>query len=103
MNSLPLFDENGLLVKLEIGQPRSVFEELRDTVLQEKIPLEQALKVATSNVADILWLKNKGRIAPGKDADLVVIDDDFHIIHLAAMGQLMVHNGKMLIKGSYEI
>lgn len=102
MGSLPHFDDNGKLVKLEMGLPRSIFEEMRDAVIHENIALEDALKVVTSNVADILWLINKGRLAPGKDADLVVIDDDFRIIHLVANGQLMVHNGTPLKKGSYE-
>lgn len=100
--SLPDFDENGKLVSLEMGYPKSVFDEIADTVREEKIDLELALKVATSNVADILWLKNKGRIAVAKDADLVVVDDDFNIVHLVAMGELMVENTKMLRIGSYE-
>lgn len=103
LGSLPQFDENGKLVQLEMGYPRSIFDEMRDAVIQEDMPLEEALKVVTSNVADILWLKNKGRIAVGKDADVVIIDKDFNIVHMAAMGQLMVNDGKMLKKGSYEI
>jgi beta-aspartyl-dipeptidase (metallo-type) len=102
LGSLPQFDENGKLVQLEMGYPRSIFDEMRDAVIQEDMPLEEALKVVTSNVADILWLKNKGRIAVGKDADAVLIDKDFNIVHLTAMGQLMVNDGKMLKKGSYE-
>lgn len=100
--SLPDFDENGKLVSLEMGYPKSVFDEIADTVREEKVDLELALKVATSNIADILWLRNKGRIAVAKDADLVVVDDDFNIVHLVAMGELMVENTKMLRKGSYE-
>lgn len=100
--SLPQFDDKGNLIQLEMGYPKSIFDEMRDTVLQEKIPLENALKVVTSNVADILWLKNKGRIAKGKDADMVLINNNFQIIHLIAMGQQMISNGKMLKKGSYE-
>ncbi len=100
--SLPDFDENGKLVSLKMGYPKSVFDEIADTVREEKIDLELALKVATSNIADILWLRNKGRIEVAKDADLVVLDEDFNIIHLVAMGKLMVENSKMLKKGSYE-
>jgi N-acetylglucosamine-6-phosphate deacetylase len=37
-----------------------------------------------------------------KDADLVLFDDDFNVVHLMAMGNLMVENGRMLKKGSYE-
>jgi len=100
--SLPDFDDKGNLVKLEMGFPKSIFEELRDTVFEEKIDLQDALKVVTSNVADILWLKSKGRIEATKDADIVLIDDKFEIIHLVAMGELMVENAKIIKKGSYE-
>jgi beta-aspartyl-dipeptidase (metallo-type) len=100
--SLPQFDESGKLLQLEMGYPRSIFDEMYDAVIQENLPLEEAIKIVTSNVADILWLKNKGRIAVGKDADVVLIDKDFNIVHMTAMGQLMVSEGKMLKKGSYE-
>lgn len=100
--SLPQFDENGKLEKLEMGYPKSVFDEIKDAVTQEKLKLQDALKVATSNIADILWLRKKGRIAPKMDADLVVIDKEYNIVHMVAMGNLMVENSKMLKKGSYE-
>jgi beta-aspartyl-dipeptidase (metallo-type) len=100
--SLPDFDEKGNLIKLEMGYPKSILTEITDAVLQDKMPMEVALKVCTSNVADILKLKGKGRIAEGLDADVVLIDNDFNIKYLIAMGQLMVRDGKMLKKGSYE-
>ncbi len=100
--SLPGFDEKGNLVRLEMGYPKSVFDEIADGVKKEKMNLEDVLKVATSNIADILWLKTKGRIQVDKDADVVAIDDDFNILHVIAMGAQMVEEGKMLRKGSYE-
>lgn len=100
--SLPQFDEKGRLVKLETGTLKSMFDELNDAVTKENIPLETALKTVTSNVAAILKLEKKGRIAAGMDADLVFVDDAFNIIHLCAMGKLLVKDGKMLRRGSYE-
>jgi len=100
--SLPDFDENGNLVKLEMGQPRSVFDEIIDTITEEKLPIEKAIKVATSNVADILKLKQKGRILVGKDADLVMLDSKNRIYHMIANGNIMVKNAKALRKGAYE-
>jgi len=100
--SLPLFDEQGKLIKVDMGYPSSIFTELRDAVLQENMNLETAVKVVTSNVADILKLKGKGYIAAGKDADLVVIDADFGISDVIARGQLFTHNYKRLRKGMYE-
>ncbi len=100
--SLPHFDDQGRLVRLETGSPLSLFTELRDAVTQEGIALEDALQTVTSNVATILGLSAKGRLAAGMDADLVVLSEGFEIVHVAAMGALMVQEGKLLRKGSYE-
>jgi len=99
--SLPGFDEKGNLVKLEVGRPDANFRELMDAVNEEKVPLEKALQVLTSNPADILKLKNKGRLEVGKDADLVLINNN-KIYHVVAMGQFMMKDGKVIKKGSYE-
>ena len=100
--SLPDFDEQGNLVKLDTGQPASIFQELCDAVDQEGLPLEKALQVVTSNPADILKLPGKGRIAPGADADLVVMDNERRIVHVVARGAFMVKHGKMIKKGTFE-
>lgn len=100
--SLPDFDKNGNLVQLDMGLPISLTHELRDMVKKEKLPMETALSVVTSNVADILKLDQKGRIAKGNDADLLLIDDDFGIVHMTAMGNWMIRDGEIQKYGSYE-
>jgi beta-aspartyl-dipeptidase (metallo-type) len=99
--SLPGYDQKGNLIRLEIGLPTANFRELSDAVNQEKVPMETALKVLTSNPADILKLENKGRIAPGKDADLVLLNKG-EIYHVMAMGKFMMKAGKIVKKGRYE-
>jgi beta-aspartyl-dipeptidase (metallo-type) len=100
--SLPLFDEEGTLLKLTCGEPRTLLREVLDAVRQEKIPLEQAVRVATSNPADIFKLRGKGRIAPGMDADLVLLDADDRIRHLVAGGLFFIQDGKAVRKGMFE-
>ena len=101
--SLPGFDENGKLVKLEMGFPASNLKELADCVMKEKIPLETALKVLTSNVSTILRLPGKGFISPGMDADLLFLDQAMKMIHLIAMGKWAVRDGVVVKKGTYEM
>ena len=100
--SLPGFDENGNLVRMEIGMPSANLRELGDAVLQEKIPVEVALKVLTSSPATILKLPGKGFIREGMDADLLFLDKDLQMIHLIAMGKWAARNRKVILKGSYE-
>lgn len=101
--SLPGFDPvSGELVRLESGLPASNLTELRDAVLDEKIPFEIALQVLTSNPARILKLKHKGKIAAGCDADLLLLDQNFEIHSVLALGVPLMENYQLLKKGTYE-
>lgn len=102
IGSLPDFDENGNLRRLEIGLPISIFNEIRDTILREKIPLEIALKVATSTPAQILKLNKKGKIEVGKDADIVILNSDFSINSVFAKGIQLMDKNIVLKKGTFE-
>jgi beta-aspartyl-dipeptidase (metallo-type) len=100
--SLPGFDDQGRLIKLEMGLPSSNLSELAYAILVEKIPHETALKVLTSNVASILKLPGKGYIAKGMDADLLFLNQGLELVHLLAMGRWVVKDGTLLKKGAYE-
>ena len=100
--SLPGFDEQGRLVKLEMGLPSANLRELADAVIIEKIPLETTLKVLTSNVASILKLSGKGFISTGMNADLLFLDSGLQMVHLIAMGKWVVRSGEVVKKGTYE-
>jgi beta-aspartyl-dipeptidase (metallo-type) len=101
--SMPRFDDKGEFLGLGVGKVSSLFEAVRIAVQKNGIPLEQALKVITSNPARILKLEHKGRIEPGLDADLVLLDEtDLRIDTVIARGQTMVQAGEVLVKGTFE-
>jgi beta-aspartyl-dipeptidase (metallo-type) len=101
--SLPDFNEFGELVGLKVGKVSTLYDEVRDAVLEEKIPLEVALRVITQNPAAILKLPQKGIITEGKDADLVLLNkDDLTIDSVIALGKLMVKDKMPIIKGTFE-
>lgn len=100
--SLPSFDAHGELVKLEVGEPASVLREIVDAVIEEGLRLEDALRVATSTVADILKLPGKGRIVAGGDADLTILDADLRLRHVIARGEWMVRDGVARRRGMFE-
>jgi beta-aspartyl-dipeptidase (metallo-type) len=85
-----------------MGLPTSNLKELADSVIIEKIPLETALKVLTSNVASILKLPGKGFISAGMDADLLFLDPEMQIVNLLALGKWVVRDGLVVKKGTYE-
>jgi len=101
--SLPIFDAVGNLAGLKVGSEKTLFNEVRDAILQFDIPLETAIKVITSSPANILGLENKGQINISADADLVLLEPESLAIHtVLAKGRTMVESGKAIIKGTFE-
>ncbi len=100
--SLPDFDKGGEMIGLKIGKVNTLFKEVRDAVNEENIDLATALKVITSNPANVLKLQQKGEIKVGKDADLVLLDHNLNVQSVWAKGQHMVENGIAIVKGTFE-
>lgn len=101
--SLPLFNEKKEFVGLGVGKPDSILKEIRNCVLEQKIPLETAIRAVTANPARILKLPAKGRIEPGCDADLCLLSDQtLKLDTVFCKGRLMVSNGKPVVYGAFE-
>jgi beta-aspartyl-dipeptidase (metallo-type) len=101
--SLPDWDPKGRLQDISVGRVTSLFPAVRQAVQEEGIPLETALRVITANPARILKLKAKGRLAPGMDADVVLLDPrDLQLRVVIAKGKLLMKHGKALTKGMFE-
>ncbi|MFF2290306.1 beta-aspartyl-peptidase [Peribacillus butanolivorans] len=101
--SLPFFNTHGEYAGLQVGKVSSLYHEVRDSVLEEGIPLETALKVITTNPAQVLKLSSKGSIQTGKDADIVLLQKETLTIDtVMARGQVMVEKQVPLIKGTFE-
>lgn len=52
---------------------------VRTMVQQADVPLIEAIKMATATPARIMNLPNKGAVVVGKDADLIIFDDNISI------------------------
>jgi len=100
--SLPQYDERGELIGMGIGSVRVLWRDIREAVLNYQVPLEAGLRTITSNPAQILKLKNKGRIKIGYDADLVALNQDLTIEQVWAKGKIMIRNCKPVAFGMYE-
>lgn len=101
--SLPMFNEKKEFIGLGIGKVTSLFNEVRDAVIDEGVSLEKALTVITSNPAGVLKLKGKGRIHQGFDADIVMLDEEsLEIDSVIAKGQVMVFGKEVKVFGTFE-
>lgn len=101
--SLPKFDKEGNFVGLGVGKVISLYDEVKDAILDEKVSMDKALMTITSNPANILKLHSKGQIKEGMDGDIVLIDKNtLEIDTVVAMGRIMILEGEVIVKGTFE-
>ncbi|MCH8537265.1 MAG: beta-aspartyl-peptidase [Alkalimonas sp.] len=101
--SLPIYDQKGNMLGLEVGQVRTLYQSARQAVQEFNVSLSDAICSITAAPAAILGLADKGRVAVGMDADLVLLRrDDLQIDQVYAKGVQMVAAGKAMIKGTFE-
>ena len=93
------YDLGGLVVQVKQGQARLVDgtlagstlvmnQALRNFYRNTGLPLAEVVKMATLNPARSLRLDHrKGSITPGKDADLVLWDEDFNVLMTIVAGE----------------
>jgi N-acetylglucosamine-6-phosphate deacetylase len=63
--------------------------EALEKAVKSGIPLKDAVIMATQTPADILGMSNKGRIEPGADADLVLMNDQFEVLWTIVNGKIV--------------
>lgn len=96
------FGSDGAVERVELWQIGTLYREVRDLVLEEGLPLDQAVRPVTVNVARLLRFGRKGRIQPGMDADLVRLSDRVEIEAVYARGRRMVEAGAPVSRGFFE-
>lgn len=99
------FDNDGDPARLTISSdasfssPRTLYEQVRDCVLEHEFSLEQVLPLVTANSARVLKFESKGTLDIGKDADLVVMrKDSLEIVDVIAGGQRLVAQGRLNVE-----
>ncbi|MFN3282823.1 MAG: beta-aspartyl-peptidase [Pseudothermotoga sp.] len=99
--SLPRFNERKEFIGLDVGKVTCDYEQFRLAV-EHGVAIERALKAITLNPAKVLKLHNKGTIARGKDADILLLDHDLTLVDVIARGKMLMSNYEIIIKGTFE-
>jgi len=102
--SQPAFNERGECIGLCSATSETLLQELRRMISREGLDLQMALRFFTENPARVIGQAGrKGCVAPGADADLLVLDENYKVRHLLAKGRVAVWDGAAVMKGRFEI
>lgn len=97
------YDEAGNLTQMGVSSVETMYRQVVYEVQNENMSLEEALSLGTRNVAKALEVyPKKGAVHEGSDADVLVLNGDLSMNTVIARGSLMMQDGVLLKKGTYE-
>jgi len=74
------------------GSTLTMDRAVRNVIDMLDISIPQAVSMAAENPAGLLRIRDRGRIAKGCMADLVIFDDDINIDMVIKSGQMRINN-----------
>ena len=101
--NMPVLNSKGEVVGVLVQEVMHLYNEVRDLVVKEKLPIDVAIRPVTRTVSQKYGLDTKGEIALGRDADLLLVERDLSLRCVYARGQLMVRDGQTIVRGTYEV
>lgn len=76
------------------GSVATMDRAVRTMVNAADVPLIEAVRMATATPASIIRIENKGSLAVGKDADIIIFDNDINIQLTIVRGKIIYENRK---------
>ena len=95
---VPRFNAENRLIGQAVGEVSRNHRTMVELIRDYNFPVQAALSLITSNVADALGLPNQGRIAENACANAVLLDQELNIRSVISRGKIAMHNGKCYIK-----
>lgn len=97
------YDAAGNLTEIGVSNVDTMYRQFVYEVQEEKIPIEEALRFVTVNVAKAMeFYPKKGVVREGCDADVLVMNADLSLDAVIANGNVMMSDGIVRKKGTYE-
>lgn len=87
-------DANGSIPEGGIAKIQTLFNDVRDCIVEFDLSPEIIFSLVTKNAAKRLkQYPKKGTIAEGSDADILILDKNYRLQKLLSMGKLMIDHG----------
>jgi beta-aspartyl-dipeptidase (metallo-type) len=85
-----------------ISSPTTLFDQVRECIVDGGLPVETVLPLVTRNPAKLLKLDRKARIEAGADADLLILTRSaFEIRDVFARGKPFVRDGSLVAEEKF--
>lgn len=97
------YDADGNLTEIGVSNVDTMYRQFVYEVQEEKLSIEEALQFVTINVAKAMeFYPKKGVVREGSDGDILVMNADLSLDAVIANGNVMMSDGVIRKKGTYE-
>lgn len=97
------YDADGNLTEIGVSNVDTMYHQFVYEVQEEKMSIEEALRFVTINVAKAMeFYPKKGVVREGSDGDVLVLNGDLSLDAVIANGNVMMSDGVVRKKGTYE-
>ena len=100
--SVPRFNEKGEMVGLGVGGVSGNLTEVKRLIGEHNMPIEQAITFISSNVGKALSLPGQGVIEEGGCANACLFNDAMELTTVVSRNKVMMRNGEIVEKGTFE-
>jgi beta-aspartyl-dipeptidase (metallo-type) len=101
--SFPVFNRDGILLGLTIASQKDFLRKFQDIVRKNMLDVEAAVRLFSTNAAGFYKLERKGEVKEGSDADLILLNKDFELADVFALGRKMMAGGKVLARRTFSL
>tara|TARA_B100001109_G_scaffold251726_1_gene246624 strand:- start:6045 stop:7184 length:1140 start_codon:yes stop_codon:yes gene_type:complete len=95
-------DEQGNVIGFRRAPINENFNQAVALVKESKMDIGEAFKLITSNPAQNLGLKNKGKIAVGADADFCCLNENLELTDVFANGKQLMADQQLTVNNNFE-
>jgi len=100
---ISVVDEEGKLIRLKKAPMTESLKQVNALLAKGKVTPSDAFSLITLNLAKNLGLKKKGKIDVNMDADFTLFNSNYEVTDVKARGEILMQDGKIVEKGSYEL
>ena len=90
------------MIGLGVGGVAGNLIEVKRLIAEYKLPIELAISFISSNVGAALGLKGQGVIKVGGCANACLFNDAMELTHVISRNKVMMRNGEIVQKGTFE-
>jgi beta-aspartyl-dipeptidase (metallo-type) len=98
--AMPRLDGTGRAVGRYMPGPDALLQTIQELV-KAGVSWGDAVAFCSAHPADLLGLEGKGRLAPGRDADLLVLSEAGTVDRVYGRGRLLVDRGRPVVCGVF--